>query len=152
MAHLSTDAEKAIGAGLRSERNRLGLSQDELAMRMYPFRWSGSTVSKIESGGKILTAVELFCLVEWVAIDPVALEAGLAQRIRREVRGSTSREAERRAARTLGLPIDDLRTKAKALWGHSFMEERSKRQAPGRSAQDLGHITRRMLIELKAPS
>lgn len=54
---------------LIGERERAGLTQMELSRRL---RWSRQTVSKIETGEKRVTVVELLELAEAIGFDPMA--------------------------------------------------------------------------------
>jgi transcriptional regulator with XRE-family HTH domain len=52
---------------LFQERRRAGLSQEELGKRL---RWSRQTITKIETGEKRVTVVELLELGEALEFDP----------------------------------------------------------------------------------
>ena len=54
---------------LVGERERAGLTQEELSRRLH---WSRQTVSKIETGEKRVTVVELLELAEAIGFDPMA--------------------------------------------------------------------------------
>jgi hypothetical protein len=67
-------------------------------------------------------------------------------------------DAERRASRTLGVPVDELAVIAWRLWGHGLAAERDEqveRALPAgvlaRTVQAMrGHVTRQLLDELRA--
>ena len=62
---------------LIAERIRAGFSQDELSKRV---RWSRQTISKIETGEKRVTVVELLELAEAIGFDAAAVVRRLGKK------------------------------------------------------------------------
>lgn len=68
---LGSPQHEALRALLIDERKRAGLSQTDLAVRL---RWSQRTISKIETGEKRVTVVELLEIAQALGFDaPTAL-------------------------------------------------------------------------------
>jgi transcriptional regulator with XRE-family HTH domain len=63
-----TPQHEALRRLLIGERKRAGLSQNELSRRL---RWSRQTISKIETGEKRVTVVELLELAAAIGFDPM---------------------------------------------------------------------------------
>lgn len=59
-------------------------------------------------------------------------------------------EAEKRAARSLGVTKEDAVATMADLWGRSLSEERDHRAAPGATAAERGHVARQLKAELAA--
>lgn len=64
------------------------------------------------------------------------------------VRVEAGGEAERKAARRLGLPPELVAAAARALWGRSLSAERDERAGAGATPQRRGRMTRDLLAEL----
>lgn len=83
--------------------------------------------------------------------------AGLSAGTRHSIGDETRREAERYAARRLGLTAEQVVRRSYALWGQTLSEERDARVAarvegdatPRQRAVLRGHVTRGLLAELQ---
>jgi transcriptional regulator with XRE-family HTH domain len=149
---------QALGGRIRSIRTAAGITADELADAArrsgLGFRWDRSTVSRIEAGARVLTWWELVNLpqvfaaagyalrlrdffdppldvagraVGWEAIEgPPDGYSSLPERLRQPWMLT---EAERRAARSLGVRPRTLDLVSWRRWGRRFVAERDQRAA-----------------------
>lgn len=72
-----TPQHDALRRLIFQERQRAGFSQEELGKRL---RWSRQTITKIETGEKRVTVVELLELGEALGFDPAAAVRRLMKR------------------------------------------------------------------------
>lgn len=73
-----TDAEAKIGANIRDERQRQGLSQEHLAtlLRTFGFEMHQTTVAKIEGGKRPLRVAEMFAFADALSLPWLSLIEG----------------------------------------------------------------------------
>lgn len=154
MTKRSTDQRgAALGDWVRGHREMVAWSQEEVAsaMRRLGVPWRQSTVGKVERGARPLLAIELINLVRVLTAAQAKHcpwpELLIAPPI------ETFSEAERRAARRLGIDPSRLAALALVRWGRSWTDERDRRAGESgdrRSRQAMaGHATREMLGELR---
>lgn len=172
--------DAAIGEALRSTRADAEMTQDELAQALTidaGISWRQSTVAKVESGARSLSAAELWATAVALGVELEALvPQGPMLRARGHARESTgttaaaragrrarceewSRRADttNRAARALGVPVQRVEGLAFVLWGQSFYAERDYRVSVARRSPQAGQasdaeirrqVAREMIAEL----
>ena len=101
---------------------------------------TGAAVTRLQARHSALAGIQM---------NDVLSRSGLA--------AAATGEAEQKAARSLGIPIEDVNLRAVHLWGRSLTQERDRRLA-NRSTETMsrrstqaarGHITRELLRELE---
>lgn len=162
---------------LRQEHG-LTLDEVATAASKYGLKWNTGTVSDIESGRRSGTRLATFILMARVFADltdkPVALAelltadqditlndgasispadliscfTGCAPHVQTDMAVGKASEAEVRAAKSIGITVDDLKRRSEMLWGQSYVAERDARSPIGASPQTIGRVSRRLIDEL----
>jgi transcriptional regulator with XRE-family HTH domain len=75
MGRTSYRRKNLAGLALRQHRERLGLSQDDLARKCQLLGWDVDrlTITRIEGGNRLLCDYELLIFAEVLAVPPVEL-------------------------------------------------------------------------------
>jgi len=176
---------EVLAAGLKETRLALGLRQEDAATRVRAqglTSWIRGTVAQAEVGARRLTFEEVLLLALAYETTPAAFIRGeddelVALSRQAQIPAGTVRallsgqavqtspsigrpaddvgDAERHAARRLGVPVERVNQAAMTLWGRPLSEERDRRlveQPEGMSPRRLqalrGHITRSLITEL----
>ncbi len=177
---VTTAYDTAIATGIREAREAAGLSQDELAKRMWidaGISWRQSTVGKVEKCARTVTAAELWALAQILTerrVDLLLNQVSMrqAQRAAQTAAGtretvdkraqtqfnewSKRAETTANAARALSVDVNEVEGWAMVLWHRSYLAEREARlkkalaKGPGNTSALRRLISREMLSEIQS--
>ena len=170
--------ETVIASNVRRIRSETGRTQDQVAarLRVRGLSWTQSTVSEIEAGERGLDLGEFIVLaLVGLGVPPAELLSGMEGPVwiagslvldlgqLRDILVTTPppnpepgievadrQEAERKAARRLGIPVAEVVAISVRLWGQSLTAERDGRIAPDANHAARGHVTRLLVEEIAA--
>ena len=163
---------KLVGDRMREWRRGAGLRQDDVARaaREVGLSWLRDTVAAIERGSRMVRVDEFLMLSLFIngpfAVRLDARDEGVQGFLDEVTRGTTYVErslyglgdADRKAARRLGVPLIEVAIFSKDLWGRPLSAERDARvvgrlgEFPSKRSLQAhrGHVTRELSGELGA--
>jgi transcriptional regulator with XRE-family HTH domain len=121
---------KTVGKELRRYRESAGLLQDQVAMaaRARGLNWTAATVAAIETDRRELSLAEFLVLRgSFIGDEELAVFFRWAKGTRKgsiAPEAAVHLEAERKAARKLGVTPEEIVRISRAMWGKTLTEER----------------------------